>query len=80
MTTEEINEILGADLNDEQAERAFDAAADDAGHWEDEAASGTLPSIAAMELDWDIDADLIDAGVDAYAMQRLSFAIAKSNA
>jgi plasmid stability protein len=76
--TESAREILNADLTDEQVERAIEAAADDAQHWTAEAANNTLPEIDGMSLDWQIDEDLREAGVDGYAMQRLSFAIAKS--
>lgn len=72
--------ILDVELTDEQVTRAIESAASDAEHWSEEAAAGTLPKISEMHLDWSIDEDLVEAGVDGYAMQRLSFAIARANA
>lgn len=74
-----VREILAAPgLTDNQVERAVALASEDAKHWAAEAAAGTLPQVENMHLDWNIDADMIDAGVNDYAMQRLSFAIAEA--
>jgi len=78
ITTNAAREILASDLSDEQVARAIESAANDAAHWTQEAASGTLPDVGEMHLDWEIHDDLVDAGVDARTMQRLSFAIAQS--
>ena len=79
ITSSKAREILAApDLTDTQVERAIALASEDAKHWAAEASAGTLPQVDAMHLDWSIDADLLDAGVNDYAMQRLSFAIAEA--
>ena len=79
ITTKKACEILAVpELTDNQVTRAISLASDDAKHWAKEAAAGTLPQIESMHLDWDISADIIEAGVTDYAMQRLSFAIAES--
>lgn len=76
MNTGLAKKILGGHLTEQQLCRAIKSAASDAMHWKQEASLGTLPKISDMNLDWDIDADLLDAGCNAYAMQQLSFAIA----
>lgn len=72
------NVILPAALNEAQIARVIKNAAEDAQNWKKEAQNGTLPNIEEMHLDWDIDQDLIDAGVNDYVMQRLSFAFAEA--
>ena len=72
--TADIERILGANLTDEQAARAFESAASDAEIW---LTTEDLPDIDEMELDWSIDPDLRDAGVIPYRMQRLSFEIVR---
>lgn len=71
-----IREILNAPtLTDEQCARAFGSAASDAELYlnEDE-----LPDIGDMEIDWWIDPDIREAGVNGYGMQALSFAIVRA--
>ena len=76
ISTATARQILKADLSEEQAARAIQSAAADAAHWAAEAAAGTLPDPDEMSLDWAIDSDLKNAGIDSYGMQRLAFAIA----
>lgn len=71
----EIRKILNAkELTDEQVARAFESASSDAELY---LAETDLPDIADMHLDWWIDGDLRDAGVNDYGMQALSFAIVR---
>lgn len=77
MKIETARQILAVDdLSDEQVSRAIASAEADAANWKEEAAAGELPEVPTMNLDWEIDEDLREAGVDGYSMQRLSFAIA----
>lgn len=78
ITITAAREILAADLTDEQIDRAINDATADAAQWAKEAAADDLPDVRSMELDWWIDRDLRDAGVNSCAMQRLSFAIARA--
>ena len=72
-----IDEIVTEiELSDEQINRCFRLASEDAEQWKAEAAAGNLPKIEEMEIDWSLDTNLKEAGVTGYAMQRLSFAIA----
>ena len=64
-------------LTKSQHDRVLDAAEADAKHWLAEAKDGTLPRVELMHLDWHIDDDMRDAGIDDQAMQQLSFEIAR---
>lgn len=75
ITFQAAREILAAEieLTDEQVARCIESAAADAAQWVSE---NDLPQVTEMEVDWHIDADLRDAGVNSYAMQKLSLTIA----
>jgi hypothetical protein len=75
ITIQAAREILAAEieLTDEQVSRCIESATADAAQW---IAENDLPQVTEMELDWHIDRDIKDAGVNSYAMQKLSFAIA----
>lgn len=71
----EIRKILNSpELTDEQVARAFESASSDAELYLSES---ELPNVADMHLDWWIDEDLRDAGINDYGMQALSFAIVR---
>lgn len=72
--------ILPSSLTADQISRCCKMAGADAAHWIADAAAGTLPNIETMQLDWHIDDDLREAGVDSEMMQRLSFEIARAAA
>ena len=78
ITIPAAREILAAELTDEQVARAIESATGDAAEWTAAAAADELPNVSDMELDWWVDHDLRDAGVNSYDMQRLSFAIARA--
>ena len=82
ITIEVARTILDAEspLTDEQVARAIESATSDAAEWADEAAADKLPDVRDLELDWWVDPDLREAGVNSYSMQRLSFAIARAKA
>jgi hypothetical protein len=82
ITIEAARTILDAEspLSDEQVARAIESATGDAAEWADEAAADKLPDVRELELDWWVDPDLREAGVNSYSMQRLSFAIARAKA
>lgn len=74
----EIRKILNApDLTDEQVARAFESASSDAELYLNETDLPDVADMADMHLDWWIDKDLRDAGVNDYGMQALSFAIVR---
>lgn len=64
-------------LTEKQLARVLELARDDAKHWLKEAKEGTLPNVEKMHLDWQIDDDLREVGVDDQVMQDLSFKIAR---
>jgi hypothetical protein len=78
ISIEAARKLLSAELTDQQIDRCIQSAMTDAAQWHAEAAADELPDIETMHLDWAIDDDLQEAGVDGYGMQRLSFAIAKA--
>jgi hypothetical protein len=57
--------------------KAVGSALADSDHWTEEAATGTLPDIATMHLDW---SELEAIEIDAYDLQELSFEFAKMKA
>lgn len=73
-------EILPSSLTAEQRARCHAMAKEDAAHWAEATAAGNLPEVETMHLDWQVDADLRDAGVDSEMLQRLSFSLATQNA
>jgi len=60
-------------LTAEQTARINEITNEDAHNWSEEAAAGTLPNVTEMHLDWQIDADLRDAGVTPEMLQIESF-------
>lgn len=64
-------------LTEKQLARVLELAKGDAKHWLKEAREKTLPNVETMHLDWQIDDDLREVGVDDQSMQDLSFKIAR---
>jgi len=75
MNFPELSELT---LTEEQITRLIEAATDDSKHWVKEAQDGVLPNVQTMHLDWCINHDLIESGIDDEIMQRISFRIAET--